>query len=65
MNEAYMLTTTKEHPGPIKRSIFVIKKAEKFDMFGSDNIIRYGQKVIIESNEQSLRKINFGVARQN
>ena len=37
-----MVTTTKENPGPVTRSIFVIKKAEEFDMFGSDNIIRYG-----------------------
>lgn len=42
VNEAYMITTTKEDPGPVTRSVFVIKKAEKFDIFGSDNIVRYG-----------------------
>ena len=51
-----MCTTTKEHLGPVTRNIFVIKKAEKFDMFGSDNIIRFGQKVIIESNPYIFRK---------
>ena len=56
VNEAYMVTTTKEEQGPITRSIFVIKKAEKFDMFGSDNIVRYGQKVIIESNPYIFKK---------
>ena len=56
VNEAYMATTTKTDPGPVTRSIFVIKKAEKFDMFGSDNIVRYGQKVIIESNPYIFKK---------
>ena len=42
VNEAYMVTTTKENPGPVTRSVFVIKKAEKMDIFGSDNIIRFG-----------------------
>ena len=51
-----MATTTKENPGPVSRSIFVIKKAEKFDIFGSDNVIRYGQKVIIESNPYAFKK---------
>lgn len=55
-SEAYMVTTTKENPGPIARSVFSIKKAEKFDMFGSDDIIRFGQKVIIESNPYGFKK---------
>ena len=37
-----MVTTCKEQVGPVTRSMFVIKKAEKVDMFGSDNIIRFG-----------------------
>lgn len=56
VNEAYMLTTTKEDPGPVTRSVFVIKKAEKFDIFGSDNVVRYGQKIIIESNPYIFKK---------
>ena len=51
-----MATTTKTDPGPVTRSVFVIKKAEKFDIFGSDNIVRYGQKVIIESNPYIFKK---------
>lgn len=50
IDEAYIPTTTTNHPGPVARSIFVIRKAEKADMFGSDDIIRYGQKVKIEVN---------------
>ena len=42
VEEAYMVTTTKEAPGPVTRSLFVIKKAEKVDIFGSDNVIRFG-----------------------
>ena len=42
VEEAYMVTTTKDETGPVTRSVFVIKKAEKFDMFGSDNVVRYG-----------------------
>jgi hypothetical protein len=42
VEEAYMVTTTKQAPGPVTRSLFTIKKAEKFDMFGSDNVIRFG-----------------------
>lgn len=40
--ESYILTTTKVNPGPVARSIFSIKRAEKVDIFGSDDIIRYG-----------------------
>ena len=42
VEEAYMVTTTNNETGPVTRSVFVIKKAEKFDMFGSDNVVRYG-----------------------
>jgi hypothetical protein len=31
-----MGTTTPRNPGPITRSIFVIKKAEEFDVLGND-----------------------------
>ena len=36
--------------------MFVIKRAEKVDIFGSDDIIRYGQKVKIESTSHAFRK---------
>jgi hypothetical protein len=42
LDEAFMVTTTPKHPGPITRSVFVIKKEEASDVYGSDNIIRYG-----------------------
>lgn len=59
IDEAYIPTTTTQHPGPVSRSIFVIKKAEKSDIFGSDEIIRYGQKVFIEVNPHLHRKSLF------
>jgi hypothetical protein len=42
VDEAFIPTVTSTHPGPVSRSIFVIKKVEKSDIFGSDEIIRYG-----------------------
>jgi len=56
IDEAYVPTVTTNHPGPISRSIFVIRKTEKSDIFGSDDIIRYGQKVRIEMNPYIHRK---------
>lgn len=50
------MTSTPQHPGPVTRSIFVIKRAEAVDVFGSDNIIRYGQKIKIEVNPYLHRK---------
>jgi len=42
LEESYMATTTPQHPGPVTRSIFVLKKAEEVDLYGKDDIIRYG-----------------------
>lgn len=56
LEESYMATTTPNHPGPVTRSIFVIKKAEEMDIFGNDGIVRYGQKVKIEVNPYLFRK---------
>ena len=36
--------------------MFVIKRAEKVDIFGSDDIISYGQKVKIECSPHAYRK---------
>jgi len=36
--------------------VFVLNKAEKVDIFGSDDIIRYGQKVKIEMSPYMYRK---------
>jgi hypothetical protein len=57
--ESYIVTTTKVNPGPVARSIFVLKRAEKIDIFGSDDIIRYGQKLKIEGNPYAHRKPVF------
>ena len=56
LEESYLVTTTPQHPGPVTRSIFVIKRAEAVDVFGKDNIIRYGQKIKIEVNPYLHRK---------
>ena len=56
VEECYMLTTTNDAPGPVKRSVFSIVKAEKQDIFGSDDIIRYGQKVKLVSNPYAFKK---------
>jgi hypothetical protein len=56
VDEAYVPTVTTTHPGPQSRSIFLIKKVEQSDIFGSDEIIRYGQKVRIEVNPYLHRK---------
>mmetsp|Transcript_30481 Transcript_30481/g.40551 ORF Transcript_30481/g.40551 Transcript_30481/m.40551 type:complete len:340 (-) Transcript_30481:521-1540(-) len=55
--EKYMLTTTSEESiGPANRGMFKIVRVEDMDIFGSDDIVRYGQKVRIESNPYAFRK---------
>lgn len=54
--ESYMVTTTKVNPGPVARSIFVLRKADVHDPFGKDDIIRYGQKVKFESSVYACNK---------
>ena len=55
--ERYMLTTTSEDQiGPANRAMFKIVRVEDMDIFGSDNIVRYGQKLRIESNPYAFRK---------
>jgi len=56
LDESYMVTTSASPPGNISRSVFVIKREEPIDLFGSDDIIRYGQKVRIESNQWFFKK---------
>lgn len=58
--ERYMLTTTREdNIGPANRAMFKIVRVEDMDIFGSDNIVRYGQKIRIESNPYAFRKPLF------
>lgn len=55
--ERYVLTTTSDaNCGPVNRAVFKIIRCEESDMFGSDNIVRYGQKIRIESNPYAFRK---------
>lgn len=54
--ESYMVTTTATNPGPVARSVFVIKKVEKRDAFGSDDVIRYGQKIRLEASPYAFHK---------
>lgn len=55
--EKYVLTTTSEEQiGPANRAVFKIVRVEDMDIFGSDDIVRYGQKIRIESNPYAFRK---------
>ena len=54
--ESYIVTTSKVNPGPVARSIFIIRKADRFDPFGSDSKIRYGQKVKLEASPYAYPK---------
>lgn len=58
LDEAYGLTTSKDNPGPVTRSIFTIHRAEKMDIFGGpdDHTIRFGQKVKLMSTPYIYRK---------
>lgn len=38
------------------RSVFVLKRFEAQDIFGTDNVIRFGQKIRIESNPHLYKK---------
>jgi len=56
-DERYMLTTTSENQiGPANRAMFKITRVEDIDIFGSDDIIRYGQKIRIETNPYCFKK---------
>ena len=42
-DEKYVLTTTSEEQiGPANRAVFKIVRVEDMDIFGSDDIVRYG-----------------------
>lgn len=58
VDEGYAVTSTSEgqNPGPMTRSVFKMCRVDEFDVFGSDQYIRYGQKVRIEANEYLYRK---------
>ena len=53
---AFRLTGSTTVNGPVTRSVFVLKRFEAMDIFGADNIIRFGQKIRIESNPHLYKK---------
>ena len=58
VEEAYNITSTGrgQNPGPMTRSVFKLCRAEEIDMFGTDEFLRFGQKVRIVSNDYLFRK---------
>jgi hypothetical protein len=52
VEEAYCVTSTSrgQNPGPMTRSVYQLTRVEDGDIFGSDQYLRYGQKVRIECN---------------
>lgn len=47
---ACRLSVSANNQGPVTRSVFGIERVEKADQFGTDSLIRYGQKVRIVGN---------------
>jgi len=54
VDEKYMATTTRFEVGPMKRSVFVLRKYDK-----SNPIICYGDKINIEMNPHIFKKPLF------
>ena len=58
VDESYMITSTSrgQNPGPMTRSVYSLQRVDQMDMFGSDQYLRYGQKVRLEANSYLFRK---------
>ena len=58
VEEAYQVTSTSsgQNPGPMTRSVFKLARVEDVDMIGSDEFMRFGQKVRLEANQYLFRK---------
>lgn len=56
IDESYRLNTSKATQGPVTRNVFQVMRVEKADIFGSDNVIRFGQKVKIQASEHLYKK---------
>jgi hypothetical protein len=56
--EGYNVSSTSkgQNPGPMTRSVYNLKRVDKFDMFGSDEFMRYGQKVRLAANPYLFKK---------
>lgn len=42
IDESYRLHTSRVHKGPVSRNVFRVEKVDAADIFGSDDIIRFG-----------------------
>jgi len=42
VDESYRLHTSHVHQGPVSRNVYCVMRVEAQDVFGSDNIIRFG-----------------------
>jgi len=56
--EGFQVTSTSagQNPGPMTRAVFKMVRVDKLDVFGSDEFIRFGQKVRIEANDYFYKK---------
>ena len=63
VDEGYTVTSTGvgQNPGPMTRSVFRLVRVDDCDIFGSDEYVRYGQKVRVNANEYLYRK-SLGLA---
>jgi len=56
IEESYRLNTSKTCQGPVTRNVFQIMRYEAADIFGTDSVIRFGQKVKIQANAHLYKK---------
>jgi hypothetical protein len=56
IDESYRLNTSKANEGPVTRNVFTVERYEQADIFGTDNVIRFGQKVKIQANRYLYKK---------
>jgi hypothetical protein len=56
VRDSCKLSTAACRQGPSGRNVFGIKKVDKVDIFGADDIVRFGQKVRIEANPHLYKK---------
>lgn len=56
IDESYRLHSSKVQQSPVTRNVFQVVKCEAADIFGSDSIVRFGQKIRIQANEFLYKK---------
>lgn len=55
VDEAYAVTTNPKKTGPNMRTVFIVSKADPKDGY-KDDIIHYGQKILIQTNPYAFPK---------